>query len=276
MKVKFAIVATILVVIFGATEITAFYTQKAIDEETARQNAIKVEEIVSHKKEYVKRDVEELKIPILMYHSISDLDPNNGLLVPIKQFEEQMNFLKENGYTTMLLDEVVQAFETGLVPEKPIAVTFDDGYMDNYTAAYPILKNNNQKATFFIITKGIDSGYYMGKSELLEMKSYGMGIENHTYDHREMNKLSYEEQMKSISTGKNDLYDKLGIENKFFCYPVGRFNNDTLSVLNELGITAAVTTRGGVANKADGMLTLDRVRIAPMTIDTFKSKIEGN
>lgn len=276
-KIMISIIIVVALFFIGSVGIKTVQAlgENLNENETINVNEnIVVSEIPSETINLFKKNIDEIKIPILMYHSISNSDPKNGLLVPVNQFEEQMKWLSENGYTTMLMDVVLDAYETGLVPEKPIAVTFDDGYSDNYYEAYPILKKYNQNATFFVITKGIDNGYYMDLDMLKEMQGNGMSIQNHTYDHREMNKISKEEQLFSIGKGKEDLTEKLGLESKFFCYPVGRYNNETLEVLKELNIKAAVTTNGGISDINDGILTLDRVRISPMLLDMFIKKIE--
>lgn len=237
--------------------------------------SVESKKVEEKEKNYITKNINDINIPILMYHSISDADPNNGLLVPVKQFEDQMRWLKENGFTPMLMDDVLKAFNTGLVPEKPIAITFDDGYSDNYTSAYPIMKKYDMKGTFFVITDGIDDGYYMASSMLKEMKDNGMQIENHTSNHLELNRLSKEEQRNSIKKGKEALKEKLNIESKIFCYPVGKYNKDTIEVLQELGIELAVTTKGGQANLQDGNLTLDRIRMAPMSVESFASILQN-
>lgn len=277
MKIKNKIIIIILVIVsvlsvgnIGIKNVQAIGGNTTDDE----NEDIVISEISSQMIDLVKKDINEIKIPILMYHSISDNDPNNGLLVPVNQFDEQMRWLSENGYTTMLMEEVLSAYETGLVPERPIAVTFDDGYSDNYYDAYPILKKYNQNATFFVITKGIDDGYYMDLGMLKEMQENGMAIENHTYDHREMNKISTEEQMKSIGKGKEDLKEKLNADSNIFCYPVGRYNEDTLEILKGLDIKVAVTTNNGISDIGDGLLTLDRVRVSPMSLSEFIKKIQ--
>lgn len=246
--------------------------EKEINSENGENEKIEKQEKVEEKINYVTMDKSEVKIPILMYHSISDDDPSNSLLVPINQFEEQIKWLAEEGFTPMLLEDVVQAFETGKVPEKPVAITFDDGYADNYTEAYRILKNYNMKATFFIITDNIDvDSYFMNSDMLKEMKDHGMGIENHTSIHIEFTAISREDKASIISDGAKALKDKAGVESKFLCYPVGRYDEETIEVAKELGIKAAVTTENGFATFSDGLHSLKRVRISPMDIEAFKS-----
>lgn len=219
---------------------------------------------------YTTIDKNLVRIPILMYHSISDSDPNNNLLVPIKQFESEMKWLKDNNFTPMLLDDVVKAFKEGYVPKRPVAITFDDGYSDNYTEAYRILKKNNMKATFFIITNNIDKdSFYMNSSMLKEMSTNGMGIENHTSRHIEFTNISREDKISITKEGREDLKEKVGVDSKFICYPVGKYDEETIDVQKELGIEAAVTTEYGIASSNDGLHSLKRIRMLPMEISAF-------
>lgn len=229
------------------------------------------EDVEEKNNDYITLDVNEVRIPVLMYHSISDSDPNNNLLVPVEQFEVEVKWLKENGFTPMLLEDVLEAYNTGYVPKKPVAITFDDGYADNYTDAYRILKENKMKATFFIITNNIDKdSYYMDSDMLKEMKDNGMAIENHTSRHIEFTNISRDEKATIIQEGIDALKEKIGVDSKFVCYPVGRYDEETIEVEKELGIKAAVTTEPGISSISDGIYSLKRVRMLPMGIDSFK------
>ncbi|WP_196001840.1 polysaccharide deacetylase family protein [Clostridium sp. 1001271B_151109_B4] len=221
--------------------------------------------------EYINIAPEEVRIPILMYHSISDEDPSNNLLVPPAMFEEQMAWLEANNFTAMNLDEALEAMETGKVPKRPVVITFDDGYANNYSSAFPSLKNHNLKATFFIITDGVDNGYYMSSDNLKEMQAAGMSIENHTANHLELNGLSKEDAYDSIKRAQDYLRNVIGSDGNYLCYPVGKYNDETIAIEEELGIKAAVTTQGGIASINDGIHTLKRVRISPMSIESFAS-----
>lgn len=221
--------------------------------------------------EYVKLKPEDVNIPILMYHSIADYDANNSLLVPVAQFTEQMKWLKNEGFTPMLMGDVLKAMKTGEVPNKPVAITFDDGYADNYTAAFKALVDNDMKATFFIITDNTDrDSWYMNSTMLKEMAAKGMGIENHTSKHQELNKISRANKAAIIKEAKDFLKEKVGVDSKFLCYPVGRYDDETIRVAKELGIEASVTTNGGFASSKTGMFELNRVRMRPMSLDNFK------
>ena len=230
------------------------------NQEEDKEEESKVEE---KEVEYINIASEEVRIPILMYHSISDDDPNNNLLVPPSMFEEQMAWLEANEFTAMNLDEALEAMETGKVPKRPVVITFDDGYSDNYTSAFPSLKNHGLKATFFVITDGVDNGYYMSTDMLKEMQAAGMSIENHTANHLELDKLSREDAYDAIKRGQDFLRNNIGSDANYLCYPVGKYNDET--------IEAATTTQGGISSIGDGLYQLKRVRIYPMSIESFAS-----
>ncbi|CAM2731558.1 polysaccharide deacetylase family protein [Hathewaya histolytica] len=220
---------------------------------------------------YIKKDPKEVQIPILMYHSISDKDPKNGLLVPRKQFKEQVEWLHKNGFTPMLMEDVLESINTGKVPKRPVALTFDDGYVDNYNDAYKILSENNMKGTFFVITDCTNaSNEYMNLEMLKEMKEKGMGIESHTHNHLELVRLSKQEKINSIRKSQEFLKSNLGVDSKYLCYPVGKYDKETIEVAKSLGIKGAVTTKNGFAKKEDGELSLRRIRISPMKLEAFK------
>lgn len=241
------------------------------ENQTATDNAIDEPVVQQENIEYITVSPEEVRIPILMYHSISDANPDNSLLVPPAMFKNQMDWLKNNGFTTMTMDEVVDAMNTGKVPKKPVVVSFDDGYVDNYTSAYPVLKENNMKGVFFVITDymGETAGGSMSIDMLKEMKEAGMEIESHTSNHLELNSLSREDAYASIKNGQDFLKNVIGVESKYLCYPVGRYNDTTIEIEKELGIKAAVTTQGGISTISDGFYQLKRVRISPMSIEGF-------
>lgn len=239
------------------------------NKEETEENLNNTEEMVDI--EYINVSPEEVRIPILMYHSISDDDPNNNLLIPPAMFEEQMAWLQENNFTAMSMDEALEAMETGKVPKRPVVITFDDGYSDNYISAFPSLKNHGLKAIFFVITDGVDNGYYMSSDMLKEMHQAGMSIENHTANHLELDKLSREDAYDAIKRGQEFLRNIIGSDGNYLCYPVGKYSDETIEIAKELGVKAAITTEGGISSIDDGLYQLKRVRIYPMSIDSFAS-----
>lgn len=211
-------------------------------------------------------------IPVLMYHSI-EYEEGNDLRVPKEKFAEQMKYLKDNGYTTLTLDEVYDyLINNKQIPPKTVAITFDDGYEDNYKNAFPIMKQYGVKGTVFVITKTVDTNNsYITSQQMKEMDQNGMMIESHTVSHDALNSFNYEKQYKELADSKAFLEKCLGRKIKYLAYPCGSFNNNTINALKEAGYLMAFTTINGNAKSSQGIYTLKRVRIsADYGLETFK------
>lgn len=214
-------------------------------------------------------------IPVLMFHSITDVK-GNELQTSKAQFKQEMQYLKDKGYTTLTLTELYGFFEKNkLVPNKSVVITFDDGYLDNYTNAYPILKQFGFKATIFDITSTVDtSAAYLTSAELKELNSNGIDIEPHTISHPYLNRLSYAEQYKELKTSKDFIQTLLSKSVKFVAYPYGDWNQDTIKAVKDIGYTMAFTTAGTWSNKQNGIYTLYRVYISSnFSIDEFNTRM---
>ncbi len=233
-------------------EKTADMTKKEVSEEK-KDRTFKNESLIYNDK----------GIPVLMYHSI-DYEKDNPLRIPKEQFRGQMKYLKDNGYTTLTLNELYSFFENNMpVPDKSVALVFDDGYADNYINAFPIIKEFGFKATVFVITDTVDkSGAYLNSTQLKEMDAYGFDVESHTLDHEELNKQSYAKQLNELKESKLFLEKLLNKQVNYLAYPVGKYNKETIKAAKEAGYKMAFTTNGTWSDKSDGMYTLDRVYIS--------------
>jgi peptidoglycan/xylan/chitin deacetylase (PgdA/CDA1 family) len=216
-------------------------------------------------------------IPVLMYHAIG-YEKGNTARVPIENFKEQMKYLKDNGYVTLTLDEVYDFFvENKPVPEKSVALTFDDGYVDNYVEALPILKEFGFRATIFVITGAVDkSKSYMNVEELKKMEASGMDIQSHTVNHKNLKEFSYEKQLETLNESKKFLENTLNKKIKYFAYPYGEYSKDSIKAVKEAGYTMAFTAAERWSDKSDGILTLDRVFISgSANLDVFIDRISN-
>ncbi|GAB6154205.1 hypothetical protein JCM17380_29550 [Desulfosporosinus burensis] len=167
-------------------------------------------------------------IPVLMYHSISTI-PGNSLGVPVKQFTEEIEWLHRQNYHSLSLDEFYQALANKTpVPDKPILLTFDDGYSDNYTEAWPILRQNGFKATFFIVTNSVGPGM-MNWDQLNELTREGNSIGSHTLHHLDLATLSNKQQESELAISKQEVENHLGIIEQALCFPSGRYNKTTVN-----------------------------------------------
>jgi len=214
-------------------------------------------------------------VPVLMYHSISYVQ-GNEVRLPKEKFKEQMQFLKDNHYNTISLDELYSFLKNNVpLPSKPIVITFDDGYVDNYTTALPILKSFGFKAVVFVITNRVDKNpLYMTSKQLKEMLAAGIEIESHTVSHADLNFLSNIKQQSELDNSKSFLEKDLNSNVKYIAYPYGHFNINSLKGVQNAGYRMAFTTEKGWASKSDSLFELPRVYISSFfDINVFKERV---
>lgn len=217
----------------------------------------------------------QYQVPILMYHYIRDASGENelgqNLSVHPDNFALQMKWLSVNNYATLKLSDLADPNKKEISQiigqnQKPIILTFDDGYEDAYTYALPVLKENNMTGTFFIIRDFVGRAEYMNQNQIDKMQSAGMEIGSHSLSHPSLEKLSAADQRTQIFDSKDSA--------KTFCYPAGKFNDTTVKLVEEAGYIAAVTTQAGIANQDSNLLELPRVRIQNGNGEYLKGRLQ--
>ena len=214
------------------------------------------------------------KVLVLNYHKIDYTFIS--LAVRPEDFDNQMKYLRDNGYHTINPDELYEALAgNGTLPENPVLITFDDGYEDNYANAYPILKKYGFKATIFVATGFLDKHKkgYLSWDEAREMNKNGINIESHTVNHRSMTDLSDDELRAELVESKKKAEAELGHEVNYIAYPTGTYNLHIAQMVKEAGYKAAFTIKYGNVDKASNIYALERVPIFH-TEDTNKDFIE--
>lgn len=224
-----------------------------------------------------------LKVPILMYHYISEPPPDSDvyrvdLSVAPNSFRQQMAYLKENGYTTIDFYDLSSAIVAhSELPEKPILLTFDDGYIDNYEEAFPILQEFGYKGTFFVVTEFIDAGRegYMTWEMIEEMAQAGQRIESHSRTHPDLSTKSRDGLIWEILGSQETLTAHIGYKPRYFCYPGGTYNDETIQILKELDFWGAVTTENGSWHGFNDRFEWRRVRMRYTTsIEEFARLVD--
>jgi peptidoglycan/xylan/chitin deacetylase (PgdA/CDA1 family) len=209
-------------------------------------------------------------VPILMYHYISAAPSAQdriryGLSVPPEMFEAQIKLLHDNRFTTITLRELYEYLAVGTpLPEKPIILTFDDGYIDNYTNAFPILQKYGMIGTFFVLTGPADDGdpVYLTWDMIQEMSSAGMDIQLHSRDHLDMRSRQYDWLVFQIIGGRQSIEGHTGKPVIFIAYPSGKYDANVQRFLSSTNFWAAVTTASGSRHVLKDALIWDRVRIS--------------
>ncbi len=221
-----------------------------------------------------KEQSEKLKIPILMYHWIED-GKGDELKVSKEKFKSEMEIVKQSGYTPISFNELYD-FIKGNKPFgiKPILITFDDGYEDNYVNAYPVLKEYGFKGTIFAITDLINTCPYLSEKEIVELSNNNVDVESHAASHSKLSELSYEKQYNELKRSKEKLEGILHKKEYYLAYPFGKYNKDTISIAQKLGYRLAACTKEGFASKSDGSYELKRIYISNnYSLEEFKKLI---
>lgn len=213
-----------------------------------------------------------VKIPILMYHAIHDMAPeeahNANLIVAPEVFESHVRALKEAGYYFLTPQEAYRALtENALPADKVVWLTFDDSLWDFHAVAFPILEKYGAVATNNVITGLTESGQagHLSLPQLQEMQAAGQTFEAHTVTHPDLSATSSEGQEAELVGSKTYLDRELGQDTMTIVYPAGRYNDTTVAVAEAAGYKLGLTTNEGLASLDNGLLTLNRVRILPTT-----------
>ncbi len=185
-------------------------------------------------------------VPILLYHHVGTPTGETGdeYFVTPDAFREQISYLYANGYNAINFDTLMGAMDNNQsLPPKSVLITFDDGYVDNYENAFPVLKDAGFTATFFVITSHVDQKTlgYMSWEMLTEMVDAGMRVESHTHTHANLLKIEREAMVSEIESSLTALSAHVEYKPQYFSYPFGQYDDLVLDVLQELEIKAAVT-----------------------------------
>jgi peptidoglycan/xylan/chitin deacetylase (PgdA/CDA1 family) len=231
-------------------------------------------------------------IPILMYHSVSTMFSTNfrRYTVSPDAFMKQMQYLKMNGYKALTVSQYVDGWQTApaSLPEKPIVITFDDGFEDFYTTVYPILKHHQMPATLYLST-----AYIGGTSEWLRMEGEGnrpiisweqlkaiepelVEIGGHSHTHPKMDSLQSEEIKREVMQCKQEIENSLGRECRSFAYPFGFYNSECQRQLRAAGYESACAVRYQLSTIGEDRLALSRLIVpGDATLDEFRILLRG-
>lgn len=218
---------------------------------------------------------EVISIPVAMYHSVTDEGKSPGqYVISPSMLENDLKYLSERGYHTVTVTDLVAYVTAGTaLPEKPVMLTFDDGYYNNYSNAYPLLKQYGMRAVLSPVgtlteqfTASDDTGHevwsYCTGAQLKEMSDSGvMEIQNHSYDFHSLSprrgclrksgedKASYQETFLSDTRRAQELFVSLEIpEPVCYTYPYGACNDETDALVKQYGFVATLSCEEGVAH----------------------------
>jgi peptidoglycan/xylan/chitin deacetylase (PgdA/CDA1 family) len=226
----------------------------------------------------------EVEVPILMYHYVGELPADadvyrRDLTVSAEAFEAQLQYLAQAGYHTISLIDLHRLLTEGRpLPDKPVVLTFDDGYRDAYTVVFPLLQEYGFLGTFFVLATPahFENPNHLTWAMMAEMARAGMSIQGHGRDHVDLRGCSYDFLVYQLLGVKEAVEYHTGQPVVFFCYPSGQYDQRVIAVLESAGYWGGVTTEHGRVHTREDLFTLDRIRIRGTdSLETFIEKVEG-
>lgn len=226
-----------------------------------------------------------------MYHEVSKEDPSDILAVRRDSFSEQMTWLKINGYQVSTLSDLFSDKQSGpkATGRKSIALTFDDGYLDTYTTAWPVLREHDISASVFLVSGrvGKSSAWregalantpYMSWDNAREVAAGGIQFGSHIVTHPHLSKLEAEDIELEVQESRRQFEEQLEQFITYFSYPFSSANPSVYAALRKAGYTHTCTYRDHyVGGPGHNLLDLQRIIILSTdTLEDFAAKVRSN
>lgn len=217
-------------------------------------------------------------IPILMYHEIGQPEgPWENLYVSEDDFKKQMEYLKNNNYVSITMEDLEKNRQgKRILPNKPIIITFDDGYSSMYDFVFPILKENNIKGVFYLYPYKFGTWNSLKEEQVKIMADNNMEIGSHSMSHADMTTINSHQLKFELEESKKVLETITGKKIETFCYPAGRYSTSVIEELINHGYKSAVTTKYGFYSSVESLYEIKRIRINYSdSLDSFARKIKN-
>lgn len=202
-----------------------------------------------------------MKPPVLVYHKIDHPTPDvkiRGAYTAPRRFEKQVLYLKKKGFSFYFASELIEFFKNnGTFPDRGFAITFDDGWKDNYSNAFPILKKYNVRATIFLVPScigkltdqvtadGEGPREHMSKDDIIEMSQHGIEFGSHSMNHKLFDRITPAEIKTEVVQSKSAIENLIQKPCETFAYPAGFYNEIAIEEVKKSGYKGAFTTLYG-------------------------------
>ncbi len=212
-----------------------------------------------------------VRVPVLMYHHIRPMLPSfsradRSFTTTPEEFATQMQALKSAGYRTITPQDMEQALKEGayLLPAKPVLITFDDGFRDQYENAWPVLQSLGLRATFFIVSRAYTLSGCMKPDQIKELDASGLiTIASHTKNHAFLTRVGKEKREDEILGSKLDLEMLLGHPVDVFSFPYGSWSREVAKEVEAAGFRMGFGVRLGSLHTTGSLFELRRIRVMP-------------
>lgn len=217
-----------------------------------------------------------LHVPVLMYHHIQPYEVaktlgQTALTVDSGIFDTQMQYLAENGYTTLFANEFANALiNKQQLPAKSVVITIDDGYEDNFIYALPVLRKYGIKANIMLASGLMGNSNMLSWNQVRDLKASGLiHFSNHTWSHHPMNQGSNEKLEYEITTAQKEIEENTGQKVDTFTYPYGALSDRASGILQKLGYTVGFSEIPGQDQCDSFMMTIHRTRVGNSTLAAY-------
>lgn len=231
-------------------------------------------------------------IPILLYHSIDNeaVPQFKKWTVSPHTFDQHLRYLSEAGYQPLTVTEFASHLTnqtTSQLPEKPVVITFDDGFADFYTNALPILQRYKMVATLYIVTQYIggtsewlqDMGEgnrpMLNWEQIMEIHKAGIECAPHTHSHSLLDLLDRKEAFNEIAESKSLLENHLGIAMQSFAYPGGIYDKAVRQMVIQQGFTSSCAVKRNMSSLKDDLFALARLIVSDIPVEQFIKLLDG-
>jgi peptidoglycan/xylan/chitin deacetylase (PgdA/CDA1 family) len=214
-------------------------------------------------------------VPILEYHVLGRPQtevPYPDLYVPRASFRKQMDWLEQQGYEAVTLEQVEEAwYHGGTLPSKPMVISFDDGYRPQYTFALPTLREHGWPGVLNLKAEGSD----LYESNVKAMLAAGWELAAHTINHSDLTTLEGSALEEEVAGSREILQREYNVPVKNFCYPAGRFDETVIAAVEAAGYVGATTEIPGSATK-DHPYELARIEVlGSWTLSDLAAALRG-
>jgi peptidoglycan/xylan/chitin deacetylase (PgdA/CDA1 family) len=216
---------------------------------------------------------------ILMYHRVRDDSRDLNMSIASCAFCKQMEYLRRTFRVVplqALMEEAQSVREWGA---DTVAITFDDGYRDNFTNAFPVLRSLDLPATIFLVSGYVNSDWEkLSLLQILEMKKHSIDFGSHTVSHPVLRQVDYAMAVQEIVGSKERLEWLLGDRIRYFAYPLGKrehFSEEVKSIVRQAGYDAAFCTENGNVEPGGDPFEVPRIGIRNVPLFVFKTRVSG-
>ena len=218
-------------------------------------------------------------VPILNYHRVDNKDDNPSTL-KVADFEAQIKFLVDGGYSVITPDELVDARQGGKsLPKNPVIICFDDGHDDIYRNVFPVLQKYNVRATLFVVTNHIGMSEFLTWPQAQELQASGLvDIENHTMSYVDLTRVKGDKLWEQIYGAKQAIEWALKKPSKFISFPEGKYTVAAEETAKELNYRAGFIEDYGLTSSKDDGFVLTRIPVQgsnSQTLLRFKLRLKG-